>query len=377
MIYGKEVVLVHVAEIFLKSPYVKRHFQKVLQSRIADKLNRLSVSFKIHGWQHNALLISGHFCEQDLKTIAHTYGVSCLTPAILTESNFASIRKAFSEIRSQWKDDIPTSYRITARKDKQLSLSHYSVEYEGSYYFEDWKVDLKKPDLNIVVDVKSDRTAIYYKKIEGLGGFPYGTQGKVLVLASKGIDSPVSAHLIAKRGCEIVLLHFGEHSLSGLQSTLEGYAGKSIKTITLPHIPLLKEYQRNYDPKYQCIFCKLSMVVIANRIASLIHAKAIVMGDNLGQVATQTLDNLSLVESLSDLPLLRPLIGMDKQEIIQLSKKANLFQWFENTDCAFVPPTPATTMQYRNFQQWLETIQFYQMIDRYWQMYWLHAKQEK
>lgn len=377
MIYGKNVVLIHVAEIFLKSPYVKRYYQKVLQSRIADKVKQLSLPFKIHGWQHNALMMSGHFDDKDLSQLAQTFGVSYLAPAVLTESNIPSIREALYDIRLHWKEKNPTSYRITAHKDKQLALSHYSVEYEGSFYFEDWKVDLEHPEVTIHIDIKSDRTAIYYRKIEGLGGFPYGTQGKVLVLASKGIDSPVAAYLMARRGCEIVLLHFGERPLSALQKKLELFTGKPIKTITMPHIPLLIKYQNQFDPKYQCIFCKLSMAMIANRIASQIRAKAIATGDNLGQVASQTLDNLTLIDSISDISLLRPLIGMDKQEIINLSKKVDLFPLFENTECRFVPSSPATTMKSHTFHQWMQTIELQRLIEDYWQEYWLKQSKEQ
>ena len=370
MIDEKRFVLIHVSEIYLKSTYVKSHLQKVLLSRITDKLNRFGISYKVHGWNHNACLISGKFSEESLKMMALTFGVSYVTPVILTETNFASIRSAMQEIRSKWAGNEPESYRITAHKDKRLSLSHYSIEYEASYYFENWHVNLKNPELNIDVDLKTDRTAIFYRRIEGAGGLPYGTQGKVIVLASKGIDSPVAAYLLAKRGCEVILLHFGEDPLNSLQQALEAYAGRSVKLITLPHTPLLKLYQENFPVKYQCIFCKLSMLTLAGHIAGQLHAKAVVTGDNLGQVASQTLDNLSLLEQTTRIPIFRPLIGLDKQEIVDFSRKIGFFPFFQNDKCAFVPIQPATTMKQDFFSRWLEEIGFESIIQDYIQKYW-------
>ncbi|MCE5223555.1 hypothetical protein LLG10_05120 [bacterium] len=370
MINENRFVLIHVSEIYLKSTYVKSHLQKVLLSRITDKLNRLGISYHVHGWNHNACLISGKFSEASLKMMALTFGVSYVAPVILTETNFASIRSAMQEIRSKWVGNEPKSYRITAHKDKRLSLSHYSIEYEASYYFENWQVNLKNPELNIDVDLKTDRTAIFYRRIEGAGGLPYGTQGKVIVLASKGIDSPVAAYLLAKRGCEVILLHFGEEPLNSLQLALEIYAGRSVKLITLPHTPLLQWYQENFNAKYQCIFCKLSMLTLAGHIAEQLHAKAVVTGDNLGQVASQTLDNLSLLEQTTRIPIFRPLIGQDKQEIVDLSRKIGFFPFFQNEKCAFVPVQPATTMKKDTFSRWLEEIGFESIIQDYIQKYW-------
>lgn len=363
-------VLIHVSEIYLKSSYVKHYLEKVLLSRITDKLTRFGISFKVHGWNHNACLISGNFEQDSLEAIAMTFGVSYIAPAILTETNFSSIRYALQEIRSSWTGPIPVSYRITAHKDKRLSLSHYSIEYEASYFFEDWTVNLNHPALNIDIDLKTDRTAIFYHKITGAGGLPYGTQGKVVVLASNGIDSPVAAYLMAKRGCEVILLHFGDQPLTHLKEALERFTGKSVTEITMPHLPLMQLYQQNFPVKFQCIFCKLSMLTIAGLVAKKLHAKAVVTGDNLGQVASQTLDNLSMLEQTTDMPVFRPLIGLDKQEIITLSRKLGFYSFFQNETCDFAPSLPATTMKQDYFSQWLNTLQFDQVIQEYMQAFW-------
>lgn len=375
MTHEKKFVLIHISEIYLKSSYVKNYFQKVLLSRITDKLNGYGIRYKIYGWHHNACLVSGFFNEELLQAIANTFGVSYVTPVMLTETNFSAIRSVMQAIRAAWSDTPPVSYRITAHKDKRLSFSHYSIEYEASYFFQDWPVNLKNPALNIEIDLKTDRTAVFFERWQGAGGLPYGTQGKVISLVSNGIDSPVAAYLLAKRGCEVILLHFGDSPLHSLQKALESFTVKPIKMITLPHIPLLKTYQDRYPSKWQCIFCKLSMISIAGYFAKRLHARAIVTGDNLGQVASQTLDNLALMEKVTEIPLFRPLIGFDKQEIINLSKKLGFYQFFQNESCAFVPNEPATKMKQDLFLSWLDEIRFFDLIQDYLNQYWKKSSQ--
>jgi thiamine biosynthesis protein ThiI len=211
--------------------------------------------------------------------------------------------------------------------------------------------------------LKTSECCIYFDKIKGPGGFPYGTQGKVICLLSKGIDSPIAAYLMAKRGCEIIFLHMGSEKLTKIIDRFEIFAGKPIAFISLDYIPFLAELKKNQAGKYQCVLCKIGMYKLANQVAKQKKAKAIVSGENLGQVASQTLTNLATMDSFSDRPILRPLIGFDKKDIIQLSRDLGFFGLYENPDCDFVPESPSTMSSKIKLEKLMETIDYQKLLE--------------
>jgi thiamine biosynthesis protein ThiI len=214
------------------------------------------------------------------------------------------------------------------------------------------KVNLKNPDISVGIEI-IDKAYIFTKRIEGVGGIPVGTQGKVLVLLSDGIDSPVASYLMIKRGCNAIFLHL-KISEEGLKKTekifniLNDYDYTS-KFIVKDYKDELQNIKNNLEKigkeKYTCIFCKKAMLKIAEKYAKDLKCDAIVNGDNLGQVASQTLKNISVIGKEITYPILRPLIGMDKNEIIDIAKEIGTYDISisKEVKCFAVPKYPITS----------------------------------
>lgn len=363
MIDADEVLIIHYAEIYLKSDYVKKQFEKVLEQRIRFKLRKLGREKPKITWKHNSLWVRDCFLKEEIKYLANTFGVSYVSPVKICEPTIPSIKEAIQKLKPELSLLNPSSYCVRAKKDKRILLSHYTVEYEVSSFFQDWKVNLDKPELTIFLELKTSECCIYFEKINGPGGFPYGTQGKVICLLSKGIDSPVAAYLMAKRGCEIIFLHMGTEKLTKIVDQFEMFTGKPVEFYSIDYSSFLSQLKTNQSNKYQCLLCKIGMYQLANNLARQKKAKAVVTGENLGQVASQTLTNLAVMDSYSLIPVLRPLIGFDKKEIIQLSKETGFFNLYKNPDCDFVPEHPSTTANKTDLDEVMACTDFYPLLE--------------
>jgi len=358
-----DVLIVHYSELFLKKTYVKKNFRDILTSNIANKLNRKNIDFEKIRVESDIICIYGNLKKDDAIYIANTFGVSFVSFALKCKSNISSIKERFNKVKDEFFAKPPKTFCVRAKKDKQLKVSHKTIEIEIASFFDDIKVDLKNADLKIFVDSNVYNTFIYWEKINGPGGLPYGSQGKVVALVSTGIDSPVSAWLMGRRGCELIILHLGESEPVKINEILVNYAGRKIKLINIPNYSqLIKRMRDRNAGKYLCILCKSAMYMLANIVAEKYSAKAIVTGENLGQVASQTLDNLRVLDRSSELPVLRPLIGLNKEEIIRLAVKLGTFNYETNKKCEFVPHKPATIISFDIYNELLRKVNFNEEI---------------
>ncbi len=250
------------------------------------------------------------------------------------------------------------SFRVSARRvDKRFPLNSMEIERILGQAIKDYshrRVDLGSPQLTVGVEVLPQRIFFHFEKVEGLRGLPVGSAGKVVSLLSGGIDSPVAAWRMLRRGCRVAFLHF--HSVPFLSRASQ----EKVKQI----VELLTRYQ--YDsPLYLVAFGELQrqvmltaaaplrvvlyrrfMMRIGSTLAASLRAKALVTGESLGQVASQTLDNLAVIEKAAPIPVLRPLLGMDKDEIIAQARAIGTYELSiqPDQDCCqlFIPPYPAT-----------------------------------
>ncbi|MDD5087094.1 MAG: hypothetical protein PHV16_05065 [Candidatus Nanoarchaeia archaeon] len=163
---------------------------------------------------------------------------------------------------------------------------------------------------------------------------------KAIILLSHGIDSPVAAYLMQKKGLELIGVNFFTTSYKDVEIIAKKLGIKKIHYID--HKNILSEIKNNTHPKYTCILCKRMMYRIAEKIAEKENAKFIVTGENLGQVASQTLDNLAVLEEAVEIPVLRPLLCLDKEEIVNIAKEIETYNLAKNVKCPFVPKRPAT-----------------------------------
>jgi thiamine biosynthesis protein ThiI len=216
------------------------------------------------------------------------------------------------------------------------------------------KVKLDSPDLTCYVHLISKGAYLYFDRTKGAGGLPVGTGGKVVVMLSGGIDSPVAAYKIMRRGCRAVFVHFHSYPHTSLESQqkvrdlvnlLSRYQYRS-RLYMLPFAEAQRQIVALTPPETRVILYRRLMVRLAQRVAFREKAKALITGDSIGQVASQTLENIQVITQASSLPILRPLIGEDKEDIIRLAQKIGSFpiSIVPDEDCCslFVPRHPET-----------------------------------
>ena len=256
------------------------------------------------------------------------------------------------------KDRDFDSFRITAnRADKRFpvrsdeinrDLGTYVKEYSGA------RVDLTHPDLEIFVDVLPTGILLYFEEISGYGGLPVGVSGETMAMLSGGIDSPVAAWHMMKRGCRVSFAHFHSYPLVDMSSIEK--AGELAHRLTrhqyrsrlflIPFGEIQKRIIVSTDPAYRVILYRRLMVRITEQLARRHGAKAIVTGESCGQVSSQTLDNMVVIDQASSMPILRPLVGFNKEEIVNVARRIGTFpiSILPDQDCCslFVPRHPET-----------------------------------
>ena len=339
-----DTTIVRYGEIFLKSEPVKREFERKLIKNIKLKLNNsnLNSNVEIIRKRHR-IYIKSDRPEIIAKEVANIFGVTSTSPAIETIAEIPEIEKIAVNLAKSTIRDGET-FAVRAHRTGKHTFGSKDIEIELGRQILDGinaSVDLENPDKTIFIEVRDDLGFVFDKKIKGVGGLPYGTQGRVIALISTGIDSPVATWLMMKRGCEIVGVHFGDEDadITKIIKKLEEYSVYPIKLLVIPYDEILSKISAK-SGKYTCVICKRTMCRIAKRISEVENAHGIVTGDNLGQVASQTLKNLEVTSVVS--PIYRPLICMDKEETIKLAKKIGTYDISTGKSCPFVPSKPAT-----------------------------------
>lgn len=283
------------------------------------------------------------------------FSVGRVVPLQLTEPDVnALIDAVIEEIASK----SFTTFRVTARRaDKRLVLTSMDIERAlgAAVCIRTGKtVSLKNPDVTIHVELLSREAFCSAEKIEGPGGMPVSVSGKVACLTSGGIDSPVAAYRMMKRGCLASFIHFSgrplvsrasEEKIRDLVQTLTQYQYDS-RLYIIPFGEIQREIVLSSPAPFRVVLYRRMMVRIAEELARKEHCWALVTGDSLGQVASQTPQNLCAIEEAAELPILRPLIGMDKREIIDEARRIGTYETSiePDQDCCklFVPPYPST-----------------------------------
>ncbi len=328
----KKGVLIAFGELFLKSPQVKRLFQGKLISHLFFYLKKAGLDFKIHPHRER-IFVESQETKKAEKIIKNIFGISWLAESLFFEN--ASLKEISQVVSLSYPDWIKgnETFAIRLKKISDQKISRQKIIEEIAKGIKR-KVDLKKPKREIFIEARKEGWYLYLKKKKGKGGLPVGTSGKVLTLISGGIDSPVAAFLIAKRGAENIWLHFHSFPLVS-QKSIEKV--KELAKVFLNYQPHLKIYLFPFSkiqmkiktevlPKYRVLIYRRTMIKIAEKIAQKENCYALVTGESLGQVSSQTLPNIEIVEKVTSMPILRPLIGQDKEEIIKLAKKIGTFE---------------------------------------------------
>jgi tRNA uracil 4-sulfurtransferase len=260
-------------------------------------------------------------------------GISNFSFAIIEENDIEKICKKTLQLLNENKEIKECkTFKVSARRsNKRFDMKSPEINIKaGEYIFErtKLKVDVHNPDLEIIINVGDEGTFIYFEKIKGVGGLPVGTTGNLISLISGGIDSPVASFMMNKRGAKNVFVHFKNKIISGsadgqdkikiLVKELCKFQGRS-KLYVVPFEEFQKEIIAKISSKNRMIVYRRIMFRLAGMIAKKENAKGFVTGDSLSQVASQTIDNITAIYNAANLPIFPPLIGMNKQEIVDIA----------------------------------------------------------
>ena len=355
-----DFIVCHYDEIGLKGGN-RKFFEEKLVSNIKDMLTR---SFpgcfesvrRISGRIIIGLKPEGKISFEEMKSILkNVFGISYFSPVFSVKQDMDVIKNKSVEILEEKEFE---NFRIsTKRSNKEYRLTSQQVNVEvGSFVVEKMnkKVKLEDSDIDLRIEIVENKAFLYTERVEGPGGLPVGTAGKLIGLLSGGIDSPVSSYYLVKRGAKLVFVHF--HSapytmqssvdkVEELVTVLNQFQTKS-KIYFVPFGNIQKEIMFNTPEKLRVILYRRFMFAIAQEIAKKEGALGFVTGESLGQVASQTLENMGVVENAVTLPVFRPLIGFDKKEIIEKAEEIGSYDISirPHDDCCslFLPKHPET-----------------------------------
>ena len=351
------MIIVRYGEIGLKRNK-RREFEEILAKNIERKLKKYGYKAKSEiKWGRIIVEVN----DSAASIIAKCPGVVSLSPA--RKMRYEEI---FQYLKEELKKFDVVDFRISARRiDKKFPKKSMDINMEiGDFVVKNfgWKVNLKDPHLNIGIEIIDSYAYVFFESIEGVGGLPVGASGRVVSLISSGIDSPVSTFLMMKRGARVIALHYNtndsEKKVRKYVDILNQYSPRDIELIVENHGELVEKYLKKLrDVKreeWTCIFCKYLMLARAEEIAREKHALGIVTGDSLGQVASQTLENMFIMSSGIRMPVYRPLIGMDKKEIEKIARKIGTYDVFVSSEefkCPFKPKYVITEGDYKKFME--------------------------
>jgi len=297
--------------------------------------------------------------EAALEPLSRVFGLVSLSPVAEVPREMGAIAEECVRQARAAGVGPNRSFRVRARRSDK-TFPHISPEIdriagEAVIAATDGRVDLSNnADVTIGVEVGQDAALVYGRVIAAPGGLPVGTEGRVVALLSGGIDSPVAAWMMMKRGCSIIPLHFATNDEETAKvmdnvAVLSRYSyGWQLKPVIRSHAeavgPIAERLREIGEERWTCLFCKRALLQAAVSVAYEYDAHGIVMGDALGQVASQTLPNMEVISHGIEKPILRPLIGLDKSEIVDLARRIGTFETSTRSQapCAFLPPNPIT-----------------------------------
>ena len=362
-----DVIIARYGEIGIKSSKIRGKFERKLVKNIKE-----TFECKIDKNQGRIYVHPKNF-DEGIEKLNRVFGVVSYSPAVSTKTAFDELDKTLTnyveELKSEKIMDENTKFAIKCRRVGKHDFSSQEMAAHCGNIVRNVvpaPVDLSNPDLTIFVEVREEDTYIFHEKIKGPGGLPLGTQGKVICLVSSGIDSPVATYLMMKRGCEVVTLHCNNDPFSGPKVTenynllidrLDKYAnGTPIERRVMDYGEYLTAAKEKAPEKMTCVLCKSGMYRIAEKLALEVGANAIVDGSSIGQVASQTLPNILVTRYDVKIPILSPLIGLDKQEITEIAKEIGTFEISKIDDggCSAVPRYPLTHADLDNVKQGCE-----------------------
>lgn len=378
----KEVILVKNGELALKG-LNRSTFEDILVKNIKRRLNYAVGKFTFTKSQSTIIIEPN---EEDLdfekavEVIGKVFGIAGYSRAALSEKDLEDIKNV---ALSYLGDDLRSvkTFKVNAkRSDKKFPLTSPELCREvGAHLLRNipsLKVDVHNPDIIVTVEVRDKHVFIHGNQIKGAGGMPVGSAGRVALLVSGGIDSPVAGWMMAKRGLQLTAIHFAappytskraEMKVRELVSIVSKYSGR-VNFAVVNFTEIQETIREKCPEELFTIIMRRLMMKIAVRLAERDGCGALVTGESLGQVASQTLGALACTNAVSTIPVFRPLIGMDKDEIITISRKIGAFETsvlpYEDCCTVFTPKHPRTRPTLELIEKAESAVNWDEMIER-------------
>lgn len=353
----KPYILVRYGELSTKGKN-KRRFTQQLAKNIKRQIDGLGDTIVRAGHDYLEIHLDESHISEALERLKSVFGIQSYSPVYKVKKNMAAIEATVLQLL-ETEDLIGQTFRIaTKRADHTFSLDTNAINRKLGQAvvdrFKGLKVQLKKPDITVKVEIREEAALITTKVYLGAGGLPVGTSGRALLMLSGGIDSVVAGYLAMKRGIEIEAVHFASPPYTSPQAVQKAKDltkiltkfGGDIQFITVPFTKTQEEIKEKIPEGYLMTITRRMMFRVMNDLCAEREALAIVTGESIGQVASQTLMSLDAINAVATYPVIRPLITYDKLEIIQLAKDIGSFAIsilpYEDCCTVFAPPAPKT-----------------------------------
>ena len=354
-----DIILLKLGEIVLKG-LNRKSFEQKLMSNVRRRLEPIG-KFRVYCLQSTVYVEAqedGADMDAAFEALKKVFGVIKLSRAAACEKDRDAIAALAIEYLREDMERVRSFKVESKRSDKSFPMTSIELsQYVGGLLAEAYpnvQVDVHEPELTVHLEVRDLAAYVHATPVPGAGGMPVGSNGVAVTLLSGGIDSPVSTYMIAKRGVRLIPVHFFSFPYTSQQAKdkvvelgrqLTEYCGRmTLEVVPFTHIQ--EEIRDKCPEEYFTLIMRRFMMRIAKRIADANGAKAVVTGENLGQVASQTMEAMASTQAVIDMPVLQPLIGMDKEEIVTLARKIGTFETsilpYEDCCTVFTPRHPRT-----------------------------------
>ncbi|MEE1154837.1 MAG: tRNA uracil 4-sulfurtransferase ThiI [Acutalibacteraceae bacterium] len=377
----EEIILIKIGEIVLKG-LNKKTFEDALIKNLRRRLCKAG-QFDIKIAQSTITVAPKNEnadIELACEIVGKTFGIATYSRACVAEKVLEDIQQKAVEYLEEQLEDAKT-FKVEARRsDKKFPLTSPQICQEvGGYILSKYphlKVDVKNPELKVTVEVRDFNAFVRGGVVKAVGGIPVGTGGKAAILISGGIDSPVAAYTMAKRGVELTAIHFAsppytsqraEEKVCRLLEIVSEYAGR-MTMYTVPFTEIQEEIRDKVPEELFTIIMRRLMMEISQRIAEDKGCQALITGESLGQVASQTIGAIACTDIVCSIPVFRPLIGMDKDEIVTISRQIGTFETsiepYEDCCTVFTPKHPRTRPVLSYVEEAQNQLDCQQLIER-------------
>ena len=369
-----KLILIKYGELTTKKAN-RKLFVNQLADNIKKILNDLNVIIK-KDRVRMYIEVNNDLLDEVVNRLKKVFGIHSIVICHKVNTNVEDIK---NETLKLLKDINFKTFKVcTNRADKKFPIP--SMEFNrviGSHILKniDCKVDVHNPDVYVNIEIRLEGTFIYTNEVKGIGGYPVGIQGKGLLMLSGGIDSPVAGYLALKRGVNVECLYFespphtsleAKNKVIKLASIINGYSG-NIKVHVVPFTKIQEAIYKNVNDTYIITIMRRMMYRIAERYSKKNKFKVIINGESIGQVASQTLTSMSVINAVTNMPIIRPVACMDKLEIIELSEKIDTYKTsilpFEDCCTIFLPKHPVINPDLNKCVEYEKNFDFESLID--------------